>query len=197
SSPTRPSLYTENRNERRFTMITRIALALFALTACALTQDFRATITGLVTDPNGAAVPHATVRVINIETNESKEAKTSAGGHYTIPYLNPGAYHVEVTASGFQTLRRENIALRVADKLNLPLQLTVGNVSETVTVAGQQETIESGSAERGLVFHPGKTQEPPHNRTPTHMLNAPPPGVHCTHEGSRPKGVSGTRGSRG
>src|SRR5262245_33519859 len=151
-------------------MITRIALVLFALAAGVFAQDFRATVTGLVTDPNGAAVPDATVKIINIETNETKEAKTSANGHYTIPYLNPGDYHLEVTASGFQTLRRESIVLRVADKLNLPLQMTVGNVSETVTVTGQQESLESGSADRGLVFDPVKTQELPLNGRQTYML---------------------------
>ena len=50
-------------------MITRITLVLFALTVGAFAQDFRATITGLVTDPNGAAVPDATVRVIKSVAN--------------------------------------------------------------------------------------------------------------------------------
>src|SRR5215813_7265049 len=105
-------------------MTTRIAFVLFALAACAFAQDFRATITGLVTDPQGNVVPGAVVKAINIETNETREVKTTADGHYTIPYLTPGSYHVEATASGFQTLRRESIALRVADIQNPPSPLT-------------------------------------------------------------------------
>ncbi len=55
-------------------------------------QDFRATLSGLVTDPSGAAVPNATVKATNTATNESREVKSTSLGVYTIPYLNPGAY---------------------------------------------------------------------------------------------------------
>jgi len=170
------------------------ALAVVFLVVNISAQDFRATISGLVTDPSGATVPGALVRAINLETNETKEAKTTSDGHYTIPYLAPGTYNLEVTANGFQTLRRESIVLRVADKLNLPLQLTVGNVSEAVTVVGQQEVTESGSADRGLVFDPVKTQELPLNGRQTYMLLSLTPGVIFTQETFGNTGFSGTRG---
>jgi hypothetical protein len=176
---------------------TRIAcsmLMLLVLAASVLAQDFRATITGIVTDQAGAAIPNATVKAINVETNETKEARTSAGGHYTVPYLNPGIYNIEVSANGFQTLRREQIVLRVADKLNLPLEMTVGRVSETITVSGQQEAVETGSADRGLVFDPIKTQELPLNGRQTYMLLPLTPGVIFTQEVFGPTGFSGTRG---
>jgi hypothetical protein len=147
------------------THIIRAALALLVFTAIGFAQDFRATISGLVTDQNGQAVANAIVKAIRIDTNETKEVKTTPEGRYSIPYLNPAIYTIEVTANGFQTLRRQEITLRVADKLDLPLQLTVGQVSEMVTVSGQQETIEAGSADRGLVFDPIKTQELPPRRT--------------------------------
>jgi len=99
-----------------------------------------------------------------------------------------------VTASGFQTLKREKITLSIADKLNLPLQLTVGAVSETVVVTGQQETLETGSADRGLVFDPIKTQELPLNGRQSYMLLALTPGVVFTQEQFGPNGFSGTRG---
>ncbi|MCI0388773.1 MAG: TonB-dependent receptor, partial [Acidobacteria bacterium] len=172
---------------------TLIVLVLFTLVPCAFAQDYRASITGLVTDPSGAAVPGAMVRAIRSDTNEVKEVKTTSDGHYTIPYLNPGIYNIEVTASGFQTLKRETITLRVADKLNLPLQLTVGQVSEMVTVIGQ-EVIETGSADRGLVFDPIKTQELPLNGRQTYMLLPLTPGVIFTQETFGPNGFSGTRG---
>jgi len=72
------------------------------------------------------------------DTNEIKEVKTTSEGRYTIPYLTPAIYNIEVTASGFQTLKREKITLSIADKLNLPLQLTVGAVSETVVVTASR-----------------------------------------------------------
>src|SRR5438876_10124225 len=74
-----------------------------AVLFCALlsAQDFRATILGQVTDPSGSAIPNATVKATRIDTNQTTEAKTSANGIYTIPFLNPGTYNVEASASGF------------------------------------------------------------------------------------------------
>src|SRR5499426_2037049 len=164
------------------THIIRAALALMAFTAIGFSQDFRATISGLVTDQNGQAVANAIVKAVKVDTNETKAVKTTSEGRYSIPYLNPAIYNIEVTASGFQTLKREGVTLRVADKLDLPLQLTVGQVSETVVVAGQQETLDSGSADRGLVFDPVKTQELPLNGRQTYMLMALTPGVIFTQE---------------
>jgi Carboxypeptidase regulatory-like domain/TonB dependent receptor-like, beta-barrel len=182
---------------KEIVMITRIiraALALMAFTAIGFTQDFRATISGMVTDQNGQAVANAIVKAVRVDTNEIKEVKTTSEGRYSIPYLNPAIYNIEVIASGFQTLKRERVTLRVADKLDLPLQLTVGQVSETVVVAGQQETLDSGSADRGLVFDPVKTQELPLNGRQTYMLLSLTPGVVFTQETFGPTGFSGTRG---
>jgi len=157
-------------------------------------QDFRATLFGVVTDPTGAAIPGATVRAINVATNEVKEVKTTADGTYAIPYLNPGTYNVEATAPGFRTLKREGIVVRVADKLNLALELTIGAVTEEVTVVARQEVIETGSADRGLVYDPVKTQAYPLNGRQTYMLLSLTPGVLFTQETFGPYGYSGTRG---
>jgi carboxypeptidase family protein len=176
------------------TVVSRSVLVVAILTASIFAQDFRATIGGLVTDPNGQAIAGAIVRATRVETNEMKEVKTTTEGRYSIPYLNPGIYTIEVTANGFQTLKRESITLRVADKVDLPLQLTVGQVSETVTVTGQQEALDAGSADRGLVFDPVKTQELPLNGRQTYMLLSLTPGVVFTQETFGPNGFSGTRG---
>jgi len=176
------------------THIIRASFALLAFTAIGFAQDFRATISGLVTDQNRQAVPDAIVKAVSVATNETKEVRTTSEGRYSIPYLNPAIYNIEVTANGFQTLKREGITLRVADKLDLPLQLTVGQVSETVVVAGQQETLDAGSADRGLVFDPVRTQELPLNGRQTYMLLSLTPGVVFTQETFGPNGFSGTRG---
>jgi hypothetical protein len=172
----------------------RTTFVLLLLSACLFAQDFRATLTGLVTDPTGAAVPDATVKVTNIETNTSKEVKTTSLGNYTIPYLDPGNYKLEVTAAGFQSLIRENIVLRVADKVNLPVQLAVGLATQSVTVTEAQAVIETGDASRGLVFDPFKTQQYPLNGRQTYMLMSLTPGVMFTQEAFGPGGFSGTRG---
>lgn len=157
-------------------------------------QDFRATLSGIVTDPSGAVVPGAQVKATNVANQAFKEAQTSSAGVYNLPYLEPGVYNVEVTARGFQPLRRDSIVLRVADKVNLPVQLTIGSTTETVVVTAQQETIETASADRGLVFDPIKTQQLPLNGRQTYMLMSLTPGVIYTTEAFGPGGNSGTRG---
>src|SRR5262245_33250013 len=176
------------------THIIRAALALMVFTAIGFAQDFRATISGLVTDQNGQGVANAIVKAVNVDTNETREVLAGDDGLYAVPYLNPGTYSVEASAAGFQTLRRGGIELRVADRLNLPLELKIGQVTETVTVTGQQEVVESGSADRGLVFDPVKTQELPLNGRQTYMLMALTPGVIFTQEQFGSSGFSGTRG---
>ena len=115
-------------------------------------------------------------------------------GLYTIPYLIPGVYTVEVTAPGFQGLKRADITLAVGARLNLPLQLTVGQATTEVTVTGQQELINTADANRGLTFDPVKTQEYPLNGRQSYMLLQLTPGVIFGQEQFGASGFSGTRG---
>ena len=71
------------------------AAALFA-------QEFRATVNGRVTDPTGAAVPNAAVQVRNTGTNEAATSTTDGQGNYTVPFLRPGTYVMNVEAAGFK-----------------------------------------------------------------------------------------------
>jgi hypothetical protein len=170
-------------------------LALLLTASCGLfAQEFRATLTGVISDPSGAAVPNATVRATNNATNQSKEAKSNSEGVYTLPYLDPGVYTVEITATGFQTVRRQEITLAVSQVLNLPIQLAVGQATTEITVTGQQELIESTDAQKGLVFDPLKTQEYPLNGRQSYMLLALTPGVIFGQQQFGASGFSGTRG---
>jgi hypothetical protein len=176
------------------TALARSSLAFAILVCAAFAQDFRATLTGLVTDPSGAAIPGATVKATNTSTNASKDTKTTSLGVFTIPYLDPGVYNVEVSAPGFQAVVREKIVLRVADKVNLPVELKVGQTTQSIVVTADQEIIETASADRGLVFDPIKTQQLPLNGRQTYMLMSLTPGVLYTTETFGPGGNSGTRG---
>src|SRR5579885_3227044 len=157
-------------------------------------QDFRATIIGQVTDASGAAIPNATVKAIRVDNNQATEVKTTAEGFYTIPYLNPGVYTIEVTCPGFKSYRNEKFELRTADKRELKVKLEVGELTQEVTVVGAEETIETATASRGLNFDPLKTQEYPLNGRQTYMLLSLTPGVIFTQEQFGASGFSGTRG---
>src|SRR6185295_14894573 len=114
-------------------------------------QEFRGSINGKVTDPNGAVVPGASVSVKNIETNVEATSETNDEGSYDFPVLLPGKYRLVVTKDGFKVEAREQIELRVADKLSIDVQLQTGSVAETVTVVATQ-TLETGSVTTGTTI---------------------------------------------
>src|SRR5882724_7211309 len=173
----------------------RNTLAVCCFLTCTLSaQDFRATLLGQVRDSSGAVIPSATVRATRVENNIVSEVKTTSNGYYSIPFLYPGEYIVEVSAPGFKILKRTGITLQVADKVELPLRLEVGDLNQEITVSGQQETLETATASRGLVFDQIKTQEYPLNGRQTYMLMALTPGVIFTQEAFGATGFSGTRG---
>src|SRR5579871_3224153 len=110
-------------------MTRRVLALLCVLCGAIFAQENAATLTGTVTDPSGASVPNATVKATNSATNSVRETKTNTQGLYTIPYLDPGIYSVEITASAFSTVKRQEITLAVSQILNVPVQLTLGQSS--------------------------------------------------------------------
>ena len=175
-------------------MSTRFALLAALFAVAGLAQDFRATLSGTVTDSSGGRIPAATITATNKAVNEVKTTKSAPDGHYSIPYLTPGLYTIEATAPGFQRLKREQITIEVAAKIDVDLQLTVGRIEQEITVIGQQEVIDTTNADRGLVFDPLKVSELPLNGRQTYMLMALTPGVVFTLEQFGASGFSGTRG---
>ena len=162
--------------------------------AILMAQDFRASILGQITDPSKAPIPGATVRLIKEGSNTPVEATTNTEGFYTVPFLEPGTYTLTVAANGFASQRRNNLQLRVADKLQFSFAMVVGSLTETVTVTGDQELIETANASRGLVFDPLKVTEYPLNGRQSYMLMALTPGVMFTQRTFGNTGFSGTRG---
>jgi hypothetical protein len=95
--------------------ISFIALS-FILTSAVLAQSNTGSITGVVTDPNGAVVPNATVVITNQGTNEKRTIQTDDSGRYEMPSLATGIYTIDVTASGFQTTSKKDLRLAVGEK---------------------------------------------------------------------------------
>ena len=86
------------------------------------------------------------------------------------------------------------VPLDVSQSLNLPIQMTVGQLTTEVIVSGEQELIQTTDSSNGLVFDPVKTQDLPLNGRQSYMLLALTPGVIFTQEQFGASGFSGTRG---
>jgi hypothetical protein len=124
-------------------------------------QESRATIVGRATDPTGAIVAGATVRARHVSTNSSVESKTNESGTYEIPYLLAGRYSITVEMQGFKRAVRDDIELRVGDRMALDFTLTLGDVAESVVVTGETPLLESSTAAIGLVMDTRRVAELP------------------------------------
>src|SRR5438094_216625 len=107
---------------------------LLSLTVCAVPQEYRATITGRVTDASGSAVAGANVEVKALATGTLQSTRTGDDGAYQVPFLNPGEYVVTVERTGFRRAVREGIRLQVAERASIDFSLQLGEVNQSVTV---------------------------------------------------------------
>ncbi|MBO0858573.1 MAG: carboxypeptidase regulatory-like domain-containing protein, partial [Chloracidobacterium sp.] len=124
------------------------------LAGLALGQDFRASISGTVSDSSGAPIAAAKVKVTNVEKKTESEATTNVTGLYSIQYLLPGHYTVEVEAQGFKRFVRENVDLNINDRFGLDVAMEVGALVESVRVTSQVPLLETESASRGGLVDP-------------------------------------------
>src|SRR5215208_3630258 len=103
--------------------------------ATALAQQTTGNVRGVVTDPNGAAVPNARVAITNRQTNVSQDAQTNDSGEYQFNNLLAGDYTVTVEAANFKTTSLSDVRVQLNQTTDLPVQLQVGLQGETVEVS--------------------------------------------------------------
>src|SRR5437867_6114540 len=130
------------------------AVVLLSLSSVAIAQVATGSISGTVTDPNGASVPGARVLATNTATGLVTETLSSEAGLYVFATLPVGAYEVTAEKTGFKKLSRAGVEVRVAFRQELDLRLELGDVQQTVTVTGEVPLLETTSSERGQNFQP-------------------------------------------
>jgi len=153
-------------------LLLTVALAAFA----AVAQTTTGTVTGFVTDPGGAAIADAAVKLVNTGTGFSTAAQSNESGSYTFPLVPPGAYRIEVEKAGFQRFAR-TFTLEVTQQARIDAQLTVGQVSETVTVSAANVVLETDSSNLGQVITNRQVVDLPLNGRNPFALAALTPGV--------------------
>ncbi len=119
-----------------------LTMILFSLSFPTWAQD-TATIVGAVTDATGAVIPGAKVTVSNPLKGYTRELIASSAGEYTAYKIPIGEYVVTAQAPGFQKLVRSGITLSVGQTLRVDLQMTLGQVTQEVTVTGNVARVET------------------------------------------------------
>jgi hypothetical protein len=115
----------------------------------AYSQAVNATLLGTVTDVSGAIVPNAKVLVTEVNTGVSRSGQSNESGNYTFPDMPPGQYSVTVESSGFKKETRKDITLTVNSSTRVDVQLTPGNITETVEVTGAPPLLQTDRADTG------------------------------------------------
>ncbi|HWS56512.1 MAG TPA: TonB-dependent receptor [Pyrinomonadaceae bacterium] len=120
----------------RFVLACAAALALSAGAAFAQADSTSATLNGFVRDPQGAAVPGASVTARNPATGETRTTTTNDEGYYQLVQLTPGALELVVEAANFKRAVVPNVVVTVGQRADLDIPLELGGVGETITVTG-------------------------------------------------------------
>src|SRR3954467_3758649 len=132
----------------------------------ALAQVAAGDITGIVRDPGGAALAGATITVTEVATNRQRVLLSNRDGVYAAPSLPPGEYRADVELTGFKPIHRAGIHLATGEKARIDFDLTVGGISEQVTVTADAPIVRADSGSLGaLVQHEQIVQVPLNGRT--------------------------------
>src|SRR2546426_1661393 len=133
-------------------MLLRILLLAAVSGLLCFAQD-RGTITGIVSDASGGAVPGAAVKVKNPATGLQQTTTTGPDGTYNVPYLPVGTYTVTAEKTGFRTAEAPEIRVSVNTTTRVDLRLEVGEVQQTVEVTAAATTVQSERTDLGKVFN--------------------------------------------
>lgn len=136
------------------------------------------TITGTVTDPSGAVIPHAAVVITDVETAQQTQMVTGADGSFTAPGLPFGTYVVSASASNFHKATAKEFRLTVGATVRVQVKLSVAAVTETVEVTGTNSTIDTSNASAGSTLNQTQIRNLPTNgRDITDFLEIAPGSV--------------------
>ncbi|WP_254062161.1 carboxypeptidase-like regulatory domain-containing protein, partial [Acidobacterium sp. S8] len=116
-------------------------------------QAVYGSIFGIITDNTGALVPGATVTVTDISKGTKVSVQTNESGSYTVQHLIPDTYRVEVEVTGFNKSSADNVVVYADTAPKVDLQLSVGSVSNTVTVSASPGLLETDRAEVSTILN--------------------------------------------
>jgi len=162
----------------KVTLVALLSLTLYTVWPSQLAaQVVGATLSGVVKDSTGAAVPGAKVSIKNVGTGDVRDVATNTDGLYSAPNLLPGTYEAVVSAQGFTAVVQKGISLTVGAEQELDFTLKVGKVTETVEVTGAIPAVQTNSSAISATVDSTTVRELPLNGRDWTSLATLEPGV--------------------
>jgi len=140
-----------------------VTCILLLMSVAGFAQEYRATLTGRVTDPLGAVVPAAIITITNTATGASTVVRSGGTGDYYVPFLAPGPYSMTVVASGFEKFERGGLQLDTGTTVTVDVGLVVGSASETVTITAPSPLLDTATSDAGQVLTTQEAENLPSN----------------------------------
>jgi hypothetical protein len=138
-----------------------LALLIVGAPTDAAAQAVAGTLLGNVLDESSAAVPGATVTAVEVNTNISRTAVSNETGYYIFSNLKDGTYRVEAELQGFRKFVREGVRVDVNTTVRVDVALTVGSLTETVTVQAETPALQTDRADTGRLIESKQVTETP------------------------------------
>jgi hypothetical protein len=152
-----------------------VLLALILSVHTARAQNFTGSVRGAVTDPQGASVAGADVKITNTDTAYTRSNKTDQDGNFDFQSLPLGRYDLSITMAGFSAFTEKGIVLHVNDNLTFNAQLKIGVTSDTIEVTASNAQVELTNGElSGTVAGSQITQLPLNGRSFAQLVTVVP-----------------------
>ena len=169
----------------------------FIFQASAFAQTSRGTVSGTVTDPNGALIAGASIALTNTQTGVTRTSTSNEEGIYRFEAVDPGTYTVKVSAAGFGELNKTNVVVQAGQTSEVLAQLSPAGQQVTVDVIAEGTTLlQTEAPVRGGNIETKRVTELPYvGRNPV-ALALTLPGV-STNRGSQGVSTFSVNGARG
>jgi len=154
-------------------------LALMWTSGFLLAQNL-GSISGVIMDKSGSAVPNAVVKLTNTDTGLTRTFETNESGNYVAPAVPAGSYTLEVSAAGFSAFRQTGVTVNLRDALRIDAQLDVSSVREAIEVTAEAVQLQSENATVGQVVNGAQVEALSMNGRNFTSLAALVPGASST-----------------
>ena len=147
------------------------------ITGTLVAQTVSTEILGLVTDPTGAVIPAAVIKITRVATGDVRSTRTNESGNYIFPLLEIGEYEVTCSAPGFKTEVVHSITIELQQQARLDFHLQVGERAEMMEVTATNPLLRTEDASLGSVIESKRVVELPLNGRNFSQLATLMPGV--------------------
>src|ERR1700733_15820117 len=134
--------------------IMRLFAALLVIIGTPLLAQYRSTVSETVTDSKGGLITNAAITIVNTQTGTESKTISNSAGLYSFPGLTAGTYELRAESPTFQRFTQSGIVLELSQTARIDIQMSVGNVTTTVTVNENASPLNFDTITQGVDISP-------------------------------------------